>query len=560
MNLKCLLLASAAFLPALSAQRVADNALPPNSNLTVGVYAFEGNGDLPSSSGRIFADAVASDLSVLTPISAVTQSDAGRAAVQVHGQIVDEKGKATVIAKITDAASGRVYGEMVEGGPEISFQDLASQLSMKIAALVLQLRGLPAATWPAGALVSTPALAWKSVEVDGMIQSRRDEIPLSPGLHRIMASYSANDSTTRVEFALSVSPAGRYGIVLRDHAPGQLNAWVVDRGTGLQVTAAINRVWLRGDDVPIVNNATYRLSGPRYGAAVVADQDALYVIGGETAPKRLLTDIVRFDLRTHTSTALTNAVIRRSHFGAVLTGGKIYLFGGQSWNSMLRSMQIYDLASGKLTDGPAMPEARRSFATGFVRNRIYVTGGSVAELNSVPDVVYFDLAQQTWKSGPDLPHKASGPGVTIGERILFPGGFDGAAPRHDDSRDVSAMQEFDSRTDRWTLLPPLHGTTAASSLGVLDGRLFMLDGFFEPADSIAYDLATGRSVYFRLEQEGDRESVATVVGDRMYVVGGASPSARALPSASVRVYEVNPNWKSTAGVGGPIKPRPVAMP
>lgn len=81
---------------------------------------------------------------------------------------------------------------------------------------------------------------------------------------------------------------------------------------------------------PLLKIAEHPIVEPRYGAAVVAAGDYLYIIGGSNSEGVRLDTIERIDLRTGQATAWGKLRIARRHHRAVLLDGKIYVLGGTS--------------------------------------------------------------------------------------------------------------------------------------------------------------------------------------------------------------------------------------
>jgi hypothetical protein len=544
----------------------------------VAVFNFEVSADVRPELGARFARLVAADLSTLSPVSSVPEDRlsglspqprfntaesiapdaAGRlgrrvgAVALVNGRMIFAGRNATIVAKVIDADTGRVYGESVQGDLGVSLEDLASRISVKIAALVLQSRGLPATAWAPATMLQVPGAI---MVVDGSPPRGAADLPLTPGLHDVLVSYSRNGASTRARFMLRAQPGATYQLVLRDEPNQRVNLWIADASSSAQVTTSIGREWIKGGDNPLVCTATYPLPGPRSGVAAVADDEAIYVIGGEEKGGRhsFLGDIVRFDLHSHECVMLTQTVFQRGFLGAALVGGKIYIMGGDAKYATLHTMQVYDIAGKTLSDGPSMPHARRGFATVVVGNRIYVMGGSITPPSSTTKVDVFDATTQTWTNGPEMLSAADGQAVPVDHRIVFPGGFRGDMRATRMRGDIADVQALDLREGKWDFLPPLDEPMGGSAVAALNGWVFLLGAFIDSNRAMAYDVGTGRSDDFDIGEKGARNSVAVTVGRAIYVIGGNVQSGHlAFTSDNINVFEENPNWKSDAGRGEPL--------
>lgn len=545
------------------------------SRQPVAVFNFEAVGAPPSEGAR-FARILSIDLSLLPPVDSIpgpklaavasppsfggnesVAPDAIRelgrslgAAALVNGKVVLGEAQATVVAKVVDAATGRVYGEMVQAERFASLNQLAAELSPKIAALVLQVRGLAAANWPAATILPFPDA---DVTVDGLPVGANGAV--APGLHAVEVGCFHNDSSIRARFFLEAGPGGAYRIVVRDEADRRARLWIADAGSSAPVTTSVERVWMPGKDVPLALTATYLLPGPRDGMAAVADSGAIYVIGGSYAGGPL-GEIVRFDLRSHRCTTLTRSILPRCFLGAVLLDGQIYILGGSGMRARLRSVQVFHLATGRMTEGPPMPTPRRSFGAVAAGSRIYVLGGTIVPPSSTDRVDFLDLATGQWAAGPAMPRGLTGHAVLAGDRIVFPGGFQGdlrvvGTPGERDRGDTRMVQALNWRDGTWGFLPPLPEPMSGTAMAVLDGRLYLLGSYWDPDRALAYDLSTGLSTRFNIEGTGRRNSIAVAVGRSIYVIGGLIPGMGR--SNRIDVFEENPNWASDATQGLPLR-------
>jgi len=81
---------------------------------------------------------------------------------------------------------------------------------------------------------------------------------------------------------------------------------------------------------PLLKIAEHPVVEPRYGAAVVAEGDYLYLIGGSNDEGTRLDSVERIDLRTGRAEPWIKLQIPRRYHGAVIAGGKICVLGGTS--------------------------------------------------------------------------------------------------------------------------------------------------------------------------------------------------------------------------------------
>ena len=142
----------------------------------------------------------------------------------------------------------------------------------------------------------------------------------------------------------------------------------------------------------------------RFGAAVAADGDRLIVAGGAT-----LTGIVQtvgsFDPATGVSSNLTDLpLFPRSNAGAIVFDGKLYVAGGESdsrapveerephpegvYTYFLRTVDVYDIAAGTWTKGPALPAAMTRPRLDVFNGAVHVVQGTISTTCTFYDWYY----------------------------------------------------------------------------------------------------------------------------------------------------------------------------
>ena len=273
--------------------------------------------------------------------------------------------------------------------------------------------------------------------------------------------------------------------------------------------------------VPIVKVAEFRMRVARFAPAAVAHGDYLYIIGGSNEGDSVLDSIERFNVRTGRSEEFSRLQVARQRHRALVVNDTICVLGGEtSFHTGLTlepSVEIVDLATGKVTPGVEMPTPRAEFGCVLLGGKIYVIGGIRllgTKRNRTNTVDVFDLNSRRWSPGVPMPTPRETQATLIdGPYIVVPGGFDG-------NRALNEVEFFNPRDASWRSLPPLCRSTSAHSLIFLGHHLFLFGDYGAPAELLAYDLATRRSETFTLRYESARHTAAVVHQGRIYVIGG----------------------------------------
>jgi N-acetylneuraminic acid mutarotase len=276
--------------------------------------------------------------------------------------------------------------------------------------------------------------------------------------------------------------------------------------------------------------ADFRLKDERFGAAAVAEGNYVYIIGGRNSGG-ILGDIERFDVRTHEIVKLTKDLTPRHHHGAVLLGGKIYVFGGEGYrlpdgNHFEPNLDIYDLASGKITRGAPMTIPTGYFAAGSIGGKIYAIGGARmagfrVTMTSLTEV--YDPATNVWSEAAPMPTaRECRSAVSVAGCILVLGGY--RPP--DISVGLKTVECFVPEKNQWYSLPDLAQGVGAASAAALGHDVYLF-GNFDPADKVLdYDLVTHASTVFKRGFSPASQTAAVTLNGSIYVVGGINGGAR----------------------------------
>jgi N-acetylneuraminic acid mutarotase len=171
---------------------------------------------------------------------------------------------------------------------------------------------------------------------------------------------------------------------------------------------------------------------PRSAAAAVSYGLSLYVVGGQSSKYGGVSGAFeRYDVLTNRWTKLPQLPTPRAFLGAARVGSKIYAIGGQDCVSLfcghtLDTVEIYDIATGRWTAGPPLPEPRAAFATAVIEAKIYVIGGYNAQTDEVySSILALDPLTGEWTWVADLPEEQGrvfpSAGVCDGKLVVFDG-------------------------------------------------------------------------------------------------------------------------------------------
>jgi N-acetylneuraminic acid mutarotase len=157
---------------------------------------------------------------------------------------------------------------------------------------------------------------------------------------------------------------------------------------------------------------------------------------GTPADTRSLGDVAGYNAATRAWEAFPPLPVPRSSHDVAVVGDEVFVIGG--WNMRgadpavwADTMAVLDVRAAPMRwESVAQPFQRRAFVTAVRGNLIYVIGGMDPEGKVLDDVDVYDVASGAWSKGPALPKGArngfSPAACTLDNRVyvsLGDGGF-----------------------------------------------------------------------------------------------------------------------------------------
>ena len=180
-------------------------------------------------------------------------------------------------------------------------------------------------------------------------------------------------------------------------------------------------------------------------------------------------------------------------------------------------------AAGKWRSLPPSPLSRTEVGAARIGGSIYVVGGFAApDGDTVSAAVRYEIAGRTWEPVAAMPVGVNHPAVAAhGGRLYVHGGYTGAGSL---SEETDALQRFDPRTGKWSLLAPSGFPRAGHVLAAVRGSLYAIGGAHQGGRPLrlvqAYDPLRNRwraAPKLRVARE---HLAGAVAGGTIYALGG----------------------------------------
>lgn len=263
------------------------------------------------------------------------------------------------------------------------------------------------------------------------------------------------------------------------------------------------------------------MNTPRFGFALVAYEDQLYTIGGESTQG--VTGIVeRYDPQSDRWKSVAPKPTAVTDIGAVVIAGKIYIPGGRNANGdVIDLCEMYDPALNEWSACPRLPVRRSSYGITALDGIIYLFGGWDGA--QVADTVFrYRPDQAGWEELPRMPTARRNLGAAAaGRKILVVGGedLDGPLP----SNEIFYPDQSDNSRSAWTSGPPLPEPVTEIGITTVADTVYVLGGVGEGAlrfPFISFDDAKQWRVINTYTGEIPVKHGIIGLGKYLYLIGG----------------------------------------
>jgi DNA-binding CsgD family transcriptional regulator len=260
----------------------------------------------------------------------------------------------------------------------------------------------------------------------------------------------------------------------------------------------------------------------RSGLAVVAYENLIYAIGGETNEE--ICDLVeRYDPEEDTWQDLTSKPVPVTDVGAVVIGGMIYVPGGRtSAEEVTDVLEVYDPLQGRWETRNPLPIGLSAYAIAAFEGRLYLFGGWDGE-EYVDSVIAYSPDDDAWQSLTTMPTARGFAGAAVaGGKIYVIGGYDGGKSLQVNEEYWSVLD--DGVGNPWTVREPL--PESRHSMGVTSAAdiIHLIGGNGNSDAGISSWKYFPQEDHWTDFEEASEQSWSqmglTTVGTKLYAIGG----------------------------------------
>lgn len=257
-------------------------------------------------------------------------------------------------------------------------------------------------------------------------------------------------------------------------------------GTDFNATNSVNiynvktDTWRTGTPIPT----------PTFAPAVAVIGNKIYLFSGRTASTGNILQI--YDTANNTWAETMTLDFEAFGAEAAVFGEKIYLLGGipKAYTHMKNNLYVFDTRTNALTELEPMPTPAAFSSVAFVGDTIYVFGGSATLPGDTTNVTQaYNITSGTWSTNlAPLPEKNGGTtAAVIDNKIYVMGGF----PIATATAFLDDVRIYDIATNTWSSGPSLPAGRHTGGAVVLDETIYLVTGYMTPS---IYALQVGQPV------------------------------------------------------------------
>ncbi|MFT5895464.1 MAG: hypothetical protein ACI8VW_002339 [bacterium] len=225
--------------------------------------------------------------------------------------------------------------------------------------------------------------------------------------------------------------------------------------------------------------------------------DSIYVLGAFTCcypREEIVNEIYAFDTQEGSWDVVGSLPINRIRGGAAVVAheGKIYLIGGNVAGHDVGAVSWfdeYDPLTDEWRELPDAPNARDHFSAVMVGDQLIAVGGrQTAQPNPASNPVtatdIFDFTVGQWRSGSPIPTPRAGVvSVAYDGHIIVAGGEINTS-----AVALDVIEAYDVEADTWQVLPSMTSGRHGSGGGIVGSHFYMFSG--APTTGGAFELAS----------------------------------------------------------------------
>eukprot|EP00102_Acyrthosiphon_pisum_P027562 XP_016664772.1 PREDICTED: kelch-like protein 2 [Acyrthosiphon pisum] len=202
------------------------------------------------------------------------------------------------------------------------------------------------------------------------------------------------------------------------------------------------------------------------GLGVIRDK-FVFIMGGVNISSSKSVCMLDVSSQSPSWVPMADMIVKRNLLGVGVLDDCIYAIGGEDGDSVLSSVEVFDVSTQKWRMVSSMTIERSSFGVGVLNNRLYAVGGFRS--THLRSVEYYDPTLDTWTPVANMFECRQGAGVGVLDNLMYAiGGFNGQFHK--------SVEVYRPSDGVWSSIADMNLCRYLPGVAVLDGLLYVFGG------------------------------------------------------------------------------------
>ncbi|CAI6371046.1 unnamed protein product [Macrosiphum euphorbiae] len=212
------------------------------------------------------------------------------------------------------------------------------------------------------------------------------------------------------------------------------------------------------------------------GFGVINDQ-FVFAVGGVNGSSSKSVSMLDVSSQSPSWVPMADMLVSRKELGVGVLDDCIYAVGGCDGNSVLKSVEVFDINFQKWRTVTSMSTKRSGFGVGVLNNRLYAVGG-VANGQPLRSVEYYDPTLDIWTPVAEMSERRQGVGVGVLDGLMYAIGGDNAMVdiKSFERKYLKSVEVYRPSDGVWSSIADMNLRRCLPGVAVLDGLLYVFGG------------------------------------------------------------------------------------
>jgi len=253
-----------------------------------------------------------------------------------------------------------------------------------------------------------------------------------------------------------------------------------------------------------------------------------------------INDIYVYNVKTNKWIIYPDMLGAKVYGNAQYIDGDIYIFNGEYrikdkyivHQGAVKNVEIFNPKTSQVSALENNPYPVYYSGSATWNNKIYVFGGSQSKHLVSNQLMEYDPIKDEWKQLADMPNRVQTSGEIVNGVLYTFGGYIGS------SRSSKQIHSYDISQDEWNYISEMPKRLSANAIAKHGDFIWLIGDYSNLSRLSVFNTKTYDFFNIKTNILGRRHAGAEIVGDKLYVFGGARESHNSFLS-SIQVADIS---------------------